>query len=94
MWDFFCTFAHYLRKEDKNEGCFDCKIDHQSDIFQLGKVFWYVLQGNAPIGCISRKDFIEGNEKLYVLIRTMLNYSKKKRIKNISTVVEELKRMR
>lgn len=76
------------------QGKYDCKIDHQSDIFQLGKVFWYVLQGNAPIGCISRKDFIEGNEKLYVLIRTMLNYSKKKRIKNISTVVEELKRMR
>lgn len=76
------------------QGNYDCRIDHQSDIFQLGKVFWYILQGNAPIGCISRKDFIERNERLYVLIRTMLNYSKKKRIKNISTVVEELQRIR
>lgn len=77
-----------------NQRKYDCKIDHQSDIFQLGKVFWYVLQGNAPIGCINRRDFLEENEKLYVLVRTMLNYSKEKRIKNISTVVEELKRMR
>ena len=33
--------------EGKN---FDCNIDHQSDLFQLAKVFWYILQGNAPIG--------------------------------------------
>lgn len=71
----------------------DCKIEHQSDIFQTGKVFWYILQGNAPIGCIKRSDFLEKDDSIYVLVRTMLNYSKKKRIKDISEVVKELKRI-
>lgn len=71
----------------------DCIIDKQSDIFQLGKVFWYILQGNAPIGCIKRADFLDTDESIYVLIRTMLNYSKKKRIKDMSEVVKELERI-
>lgn len=81
----------YLSKEDGN--MFDCQIDNQSDIFQLGKVFWYVIQGNAPIGCIARSDFKEQNEELYVLIRTMLNHSKRKRIKTMEDVAVELKRI-
>ena len=28
---------------------FDCNIDEASDIFQLGKLFWYILQGNLPV---------------------------------------------
>ncbi|MBR0183516.1 MAG: protein kinase [Bacteroidaceae bacterium] len=79
--------------EGKGSKRIDCKIDNQSDIFQLGKVFWYILQGNAPIGCIKRSDFLEKDDSIYVLIRTMLNYSKKKRIKDISEVVKELKRI-
>ena len=71
----------------------DCVIDNQSDIFQLGKVFWYILQGNAPIGCIKRADFHDSDESIYVLIRTMLNYSKKRRIKDMSEVVKELERI-
>ncbi len=79
--------------EGRCDNRIDCKIDHQSDIFQIGKVFWYILQGNAPIGCIKRSDFLERDDSIYVLIRTMLNYSKKKRIKDISEVVKELKRI-
>lgn len=71
----------------------DCVIDNQSDIFQLGKVFWYIFQGNAPIGCIKRGDFLYTDESVYVLIRTMLSYSKKRRIKEMSEVVKELKRI-
>lgn len=71
---------------------FDCRIDDKSDIFQLGKVFWYILQGNAPIGCLSRSDFM-GNDDIYVLIRTMLNHSKRKRIQSMDYVVSELKRI-
>lgn len=72
---------------------FDCRIDQQSDIFQLGKVFWYILQGNAPIGCISRNDFLNRNESIYTLIRTMINYSKKKRITKMEDVISELERI-
>ena len=79
--------------EGRCDKMIDCKIDHQSDIFQIGKVFWYILQGNAPIGCIKRSDFLEKDDSIYVLIRTMLNYSKKRRIKDISYVVKELERI-
>ena len=73
--------------EGKN---FDCNIDHQSDLFQLAKVFWYILQGNAPIGCIKESDFLLQNSSLYSLIRQMLNYSKKKRPANIDSVIKDL----
>lgn len=65
-------------------------IDHQSDLFQLGKVFWYILQGNAPIGCIREADFHMNNSALYSIIRQMLNYSKKHRTKSIDIVIKEL----
>ena len=79
--------------EGRGEKKIDCKIDNQSDVFQLGKVFWYIFQGNAPIGCICREDFFEREESIYVLIRTMINHSKKKRIRNMADVVKELRRI-
>jgi serine/threonine protein kinase len=69
----------------------DTKINHQSDIFQLGKVFWYIFQGNCPEGSVRRNDFLWKNEKLYQIIRTMLNHSKSSRYKEISEVIKELK---
>ncbi len=36
----------------------DCKIDHQSDIYQLGKVFWYILQNNAPVGVFKQDKIV------------------------------------
>lgn len=71
----------------------DCIIDEQSDIFQLGKVFWYIIQGNAPIGCIDRSDFFESDDSIYVLIRAMLDHSKERRIRNMSEVIKELNKI-
>ncbi|MBS1733620.1 MAG: protein kinase [Bacteroidetes bacterium] len=62
---------------------FDCKIDEKSDIFQLGKLFWFIFQGNVPIGQIRFDDFIcqvEHKEILFELINEMLHYSKPRRI--------------
>jgi serine/threonine protein kinase len=70
---------------------YDCKIDHQSDIFQLGKIFWYILQGNAPIGCVNTKDFKIKDSKLFPILKTMLNHSKIKRYKTIDEVIKLLK---
>ena len=71
---------------------YDCKIDHQSDIFQLGKVFWYIFQHNVPIGCIKEADFkIKASHKIYPLLRTMLNHSKEKRFKRIEEVTKLLR---
>lgn len=69
----------------------DCNIDHQSDIFQLGKVFWYILQNNAPTGVFRQQDVIFKNNHVYVIIRTMLNYSKRRRYKDIDDVIKLLK---
>jgi serine/threonine protein kinase len=83
----------YLTENKNLEYNFDCTIDHQSDIFQLGKVFWYIMQGNAPIGCVRTMDFRENNTEIYALLRTMLNHSKKKRYKHIDEVIAILKRI-
>ena len=69
---------------------FDCSIDSQSDIFQLGKLFWYLLQGNAPIGCIKESDFTYPFKNLYPVIRSMLNHNKKKRPGELQTVLKQL----
>lgn len=71
----------------------NCNIDHQSDIFQLGKIFWYIFQYNSPEGCMKESDFLANNSQIYRVIRTMLNHSKQKRFKKIEDVVDELKRI-
>lgn len=70
---------------------YHCDIDHQSDIFQLGKVFWYIFQHNAPIGSIKETDFLMKKGQLYPIIKTMLNHSKSKRYKDIDEVIKLLK---
>lgn len=69
----------------------DCIIDHQSDIFQLGKVFWYIFQHNAPIGTVKEIDFYIKDSRLYSIFKTMLNFSKRKRYKKIEEVIKLLK---
>ena len=78
---------------DNNIYKFDCNIDHQSDVFQLGKVFWYILQGNAPIGNICRTDFFDEHDDVYNVLKYMLNHSKKKRPISIDYVIDEFSRI-
>lgn len=82
----------YLSEKVDNKK-FDCEIDHRSDMFQMAKVFWYILQGNAPIGNIRESDFLFHNSELYAVIRQMLNHSKKKRPETIGDVIESLQRI-
>lgn len=86
------TMNKYLT-EDKSFGEFDVTIDQQSDIFQLGMIFWYIMQGNAPIGQLRQDDFKVKSNEIYSLIHHMLNHSKNKRIKTISEVIVELERI-
>lgn len=77
---------------DKN---YDCKIDHQSDIFQLGKLFWYILQGNAPIGCVEKKDYYGPDiEGIFSLLKSMLSHSKELRPKLVDDVIEYLENIK
>lgn len=81
----------YLTEEKGFNYKFHCDIDHQSDIFQLGKVFWYIFQHNAPIGSIKEKDFLLKRGQIYPIIKTMLNHSRIKRYKDIDEVIKLLK---
>ncbi|MDP1762366.1 MAG: protein kinase [Sediminibacterium sp.] len=81
----------YLTEGKGFSNSFTCKIDHQSDIFQLGKVFWYIFQHNAPIGSVKESDFKIRNSQIYSVIKTMLSHSKTKRYKKIDEVIKLLK---
>tara|TARA_R110000751_G_scaffold48931_1_gene108730 strand:+ start:23173 stop:24204 length:1032 start_codon:yes stop_codon:yes gene_type:complete len=70
---------------------YDCNIDHKSDIFQLGKLFWFILQHNVPIGTVKINDFQIKNSRIYPILKTMLNYDKSKRYDNISEIILLLK---
>lgn len=70
---------------------FDCKIDHQSDLYQLGKLLWFITQGNCPEGGIDRNDFLLKDDRLYQIVKTLLNTNKKRRIKNIDELIVQVK---
>lgn len=61
---------------DVPEYDYDCFIDEQSDIFQVGKLFWYILQGNLPIGCLAFSDFRIQENDIYEFLLKLLQHSK------------------
>lgn len=82
------TMNKHLTKE--NDGRYDRLIDEKSDIFQLGMVIWYVIQGNAPIGCIKKDDFHDPDSDLYSLIRGMVSHNKVLRPSDFGIILERL----
>lgn len=86
------SMNRYLIKSAR-QYCFDSTIDEKSDVFQLGKLFWYIMQGNAPIGCLSREDFAIKDDSIYSIIKNMLNHSKKKR-NDLHSIIREITRIR
>jgi serine/threonine protein kinase len=79
----------YLSPEATNKGLglrskpsftFDCAIDDKSDIFQLGQVFWLVIQDEVPTGHLIPEDLRCGvGAVLEHIIRPMLQYGKQRR---------------
>lgn len=72
---------------------YDCAIDTGSDIFQFGKLFWYVFQGNLPIGQVLIDDYEIEEDDIFQIIFSMLQYKKSRRptIQNIEELLEPLK---
>lgn len=67
----------YNEGEDRlNPYQFDCNLDNYSDIFQLGKLFWFIFQGNIPDGQLDRDDFKIADDEVFELIYNMLKHSK------------------
>lgn len=59
---------------------FDCTIDEKSDIYQLGQVFWLVLQNEVPTGHLSEADVKFPHARvLGSIIHPMLQYGKERR---------------
>ncbi len=71
---------------------FDIEIDSKSDIFQLGKLFWYIFQGNLPIGQVTLDDFEIKDLQIFEIIFAMLQQSKgvARRIQSIDDVEAKL----
>ena len=59
---------------------FDCGIDEKSDIFQLGQVFWLVLQDEVPTGQLESTDVKFSMGRIFPeIILPMLQYRKVRR---------------
>ena len=60
----------------------DCTIDEKSDVFQLGKLMWFIFQNNIPIGIIERadltRDFPHADQAFSTVFRA-LQHSKTRR---------------
>lgn len=77
--------------EDQHDMIHDCRIDHQSDVFQLGKIFCYILQSNNPMGQLRQQDFLFKHAVLRRELTRMLYYSKSKRTRNIQAFINRVK---
>jgi serine/threonine protein kinase len=95
----------YLSPEATNKGLglrskgsftFDCVIDDKSDIFQLGQVFWLVLQDEVPTGHLIVGDlrFGAGAAVLERVIQPMLQYGKQRRasVEDVETALQPVMR--
>lgn len=70
----------YLGLHSKVSFDFDCWIDDKSDIFQLGQVFWFVLQNEIPTGHLNSADVKFPHASfLGTVIHPMLQYGKARR---------------
>jgi serine/threonine protein kinase len=65
---------------------FDCIIDFKSDFFQIGKLFWFIFQGNLPIGNIKAEDFRINDNDLFQIILWLLQYNKENRPSKVDEV--------
>lgn len=74
----------------------DCTIDEKSDVFQLGMVFWYILQGEIPVGQLEINDLRIFNDKIFnQIIVPMLHFSKERRawVDDIKPALGHLKKI-
>jgi serine/threonine protein kinase len=63
-----------------NNGFIDRKLDERSDVYQLGKVCWHIIQGDIPNGCLKSKDLAAGDQTIYGnLLKPMLRYQRAER---------------
>jgi serine/threonine protein kinase len=63
-----------------NNRYIDTRLDDRSDVYQLGKLCWHIIQGDIPNGCLKSKDLVEGGESLFgSMLKPMLRYQRSER---------------
>lgn len=70
---------------NEGNGCsnihnFDCELNEKSDVYQLGKLFWFIFQGNIPDGQLIREDFKIEDNQVFQVLYSMLSHSKNRPI--------------
>jgi hypothetical protein len=67
--------AHCIQRAEN--GFIDRRLDERSDVYQLGKLCWHIIQGDIPNGCLKSKDLVEGGQSLFgSLLKPMLRYQR------------------
>lgn len=70
--------AYCLQRPDN--GFIDRILDDRSDVYQLGKLWWYIMQGDIPNGCLRSKDLVHGCPNMYsIFLKPMLRYQRLER---------------
>lgn len=70
--------AYYIQRTDNT--FIDRQLDERSDVYQLGKVCWHIIQGDIPNGCLLSKDLVTGDESLFgSFLKPMLRYQRAER---------------
>jgi serine/threonine protein kinase len=70
--------AHCIRRSDN--AFIDETTDDRSDVYQIGKVCWYVIQGDIPNGCLKSADLEVGDSNLFgSFLKPMLVYRRSDR---------------
>lgn len=64
-------------------------INHASDVFQLGCIFWFVVNGKYPLGIVNKDDW-NGKESMFDFIIKTLAHDVRKRITNGSEMRKSL----
>lgn len=70
--------AYCLQRPDNT--FIDRVLDDKSDVYQLGKLWWYILQGDIPNGCLKSSDLRHGSSDMYgSFLKPMLRYQRQER---------------
>lgn len=65
--------AYCLLRDDND--FIDRELDEHSDVYQIGKLSWYILQGDIPNGCLLSRDLVHGGDQMYgTFLKPMLGY--------------------
>ena len=81
-----------LTKNKRVGNVYDCAIDGKSDIFQLGKLFWYIFQANLPLGQLQQADHNFNDNDIFNVISLMLQHQKQRRpdVATINTLLQPI----